>query len=172
GQFYHVAVDTRPLYRVYGGLQDNGSWGGPSRTRIETGPTNEDWVRVGGADGFVCRVDPNDPDQVYFEMQHGRGFQRRHLRTGEVAVIRPPRPPGEGRFRFNWNSPFLLSHHNSKIYYCAGNYVFRSLDRGNDLRILSPEITRTNKGSASALAESPRNPDVPRAGTDDGHLRA
>jgi photosystem II stability/assembly factor-like uncharacterized protein len=168
GQFYHVALDTRTPYRVYGGLQDNGSWGGPSRTHNQTGPINEDWISVGGGDGFVCRVDPNDPDLVYFESQNG-GFQRRNLRTGEAASLRPR--PQEGRqYRFNWNSPFILSHHNSRIYYSAGNYVFRSLDRGNDLRIISPEITRTNRGSATALSESPRNPNVLYVGTDDGAL--
>jgi photosystem II stability/assembly factor-like uncharacterized protein len=168
GQFYHVAVDTRRRYNIYGGLQDNGTWGGPSRTRTTTGPINEDWVNVGGGDGFRCAVDPNDPDLVYYESQNG-GFGRRHLRTGETGFIRP-RPPEGQRYRFNWNAPFFLSHHNSRIYYCAGNYVFRSLDRGNDLRVMSPEITRTDRGSATALGESPRNPNVLYAGTDDGNL--
>src|SRR5262249_9344569 len=139
---------------------------------------------VGGGDGFRCAVDPNDPDLVYYESQNGN-FGRRNFRTGETASIRPrpagatssaqsggARTRGEGgqRYRFNWNTPFLLSNHNSKIYYCAGNYVFRSLDRGNDLRIISPEITASSKGSATALAESPRNPAVLWAGTDDGAL--
>jgi photosystem II stability/assembly factor-like uncharacterized protein len=169
GQFYHVAVDTRLNYKVYGGLQDNGSWGGPSRTRSSVGPINEDWFSVGSGDGFVCRVDPNDPDQIYAESQGG-AFTRLNLRTGERATIRPrPVEPGK-RLRFNWNSPFILSSHNSKIYYCAGNYVFRSLDRGNDLRPISPEITASEKGSATALAESPRNPNVLWVGTDDGAL--
>ena len=65
GQFYHVAVDNKRPYRVYGGLQDNGSWGGPSHTLRRYGPVNEDWVFVSGGDGFVCRVDPTDPDLVY-----------------------------------------------------------------------------------------------------------
>jgi photosystem II stability/assembly factor-like uncharacterized protein len=168
GQFYHVAIDARPRYHAYGGLQDNGTWGGPSRTRTPAGPTNEDWVRIGGGDGFVCRVDPNDPDLIYFEAQNG-AFQRRHLRTGEVVRLRPRGPEG-ARLRFNWNSPFILSSRNSKIYYCAGNYVFRSLDRGNDLRAISPKITRTDRGSATALAESPRDPNVLYVGTDDGAL--
>ena len=94
-------------------------------------------------------------------------MSRRNLRTGETASIRPP---NVRRYRFNWNTPFLLSHHNSRIFYCAGNVVFRSLDRGNDLHVISPEITATKRGSASALAESPRNPDVLYAGTDDGYL--
>jgi photosystem II stability/assembly factor-like uncharacterized protein len=166
GQFYHVDVDTRRDYRVYGGLQDNGSWGGPSRTHSLTGPINEDWVRVGGADGFRCRVDPTDPDLVYSTAQYG-GLRRLNLRTGETTSIRPA---AGRRYRFNWNTPFVLSHRNPRIYYCAGNVVFRSLDRGNDLRVISGEITATERGSASALAESPRNPDVLYVGTDDGYL--
>ncbi len=166
GQFYHVAVDTRRAYRVYGGLQDNGSWGGPSQTHSLTGPINEDWVRVGGADGFMCRVDSTDPDLVYSTAQYG-ALRRTNLRTGVGETIRY----GRGRrYRFNWNTPFLLSHRNPRIYYCAGNVVFRSLDRGNDLRIISPDITATERGSASALAESPKNSDVLYVGTDDGYL--
>jgi photosystem II stability/assembly factor-like uncharacterized protein len=165
GQFYHVAVDTRRQYRVYGGLQDNGSWGGPSLTRSFTGPINEDWFSVGGGDGFTCRVDPNDPDQVYFTAQWGR-IGRINLRTHESARMNPT----DRSYRFNWNTPYLLSHHNSRIVYYAGNYVFRSLDRGEKLRVISPEITATNKGSATALAESPRNPNLLWAGTDDGYL--
>ncbi len=190
GQFYHVAIDTTRDYKVYGGLQDNGSWGGPSRTHNGAGPINEDWVSVGGGDGFKCQVDPNDPDQIYYTSQNG-AMGRRNFRTGESASIRPQNaggpqrqgqnppaggpaqgPPGRGqsRYRFNWNTPFILSHHNSRIFYAAGNVVFRSLDRGNDLRAISPNITRTDKGSATALAESPRNPNIVYVGTDDGAL--
>ncbi len=211
GQFYHVCVDPRKDYRVYGGLQDNGSWGGPPRVRSGSGPINEDWFRIGGGDGFTCRVDPNDPDLVYFTSQNG-AMGRRNLRTGEVASIRPRTPGGPGRgepgqrgeqagrgeqpgraeaqpqpaeqregeeqprtaqqsrYRWNWNTPFILSHHNSRIFYCAANFVFRSLDRGNDLQVISPEITASEKGSGTALSESPRNPNVLYAGTDDGMI--
>src|SRR5207248_1251232 len=113
GQFYHVAVDSRRPYRVYGGLQDNGCWCGPSRTFTTDGPVNEDWVHLTGGDGFVCRVDPDDPDQVYYETQWGR-FARRHLRTGATALIRPKAPAGKP-YRFNWNAPFLLSHRNPRV---------------------------------------------------------
>jgi photosystem II stability/assembly factor-like uncharacterized protein len=169
GQFYHVAVCTKRPYWVYGGLQDNGSWGGPSVGLRGHGPINEDWISIGGGDGYVCRVDPNDPDQIYYESQDGR-MGRVHLKTGERASISPPRQRGAPPYRFNWNTPFILSHHNSRVFYCAGNYVFRSYHKGDDLRIISPEITFTKRGSATALAESPRNPDVLWVGTDDGAL--
>jgi photosystem II stability/assembly factor-like uncharacterized protein len=169
GQFYHVSLDSRSPYRAYGGLQDNGSWGGPSHTLDGQGPINEDWISVGGGDGFVCRVDPQDPDLVYCESQDGR-ISRRNVRSGEFTPIRPRDPKGEPPYRFNWNTPFLLSEHNSQIVYCGGNFVFRSVKKGDDLQAISPEISRTPRGTASALAESPRNPNVLYAGTDDGFL--
>jgi photosystem II stability/assembly factor-like uncharacterized protein len=183
GQFYHVDVDSRRNYHVYGGLQDNGSWGGPSMVRGGAGPVNEDWISVGGGDGFVCRVDRNDPDVIYTESQGGN-IRRMNIRTGESGAVRPGGPAGGGRggggggagaaggqrHRFNWNTPFILSSHNSHILYVAGEYVFRSVDRGNDLQIISPEITATKKGSGTALGESPRNANVLWAGTDDGAL--
>jgi len=180
-------VDSRRPYHVYGGLQDNGSWGGPSHSLRGTGPINEDWIVLGGGDGFVCRVDPNDPDVVYSESQDGF-MVRRNLHTGEFAALRPPPPkvervridaraavllalckapvapaglhtePVEVPYRFNWNAPFILSSHNPSIFYCAGNFVFRSVKRGDELRVISPEITRTKRGSGTAVAESPRNP--------------
>jgi photosystem II stability/assembly factor-like uncharacterized protein len=165
GQFYHVTVDNKHPYCVYGGLQDNGSWGGPSRGLNGRGPINEDWVVVNGGDGFVCRVDPNDSDLVYFETQDGN-TGRRHLKNGSYRRIAPK----GGGYRFNWNTPFILSSHNPRIYYSAGNHVFRSVSRGDDLRVISPEISLTKRGTATALAESPRNPDVLYVGTDDGAL--
>jgi photosystem II stability/assembly factor-like uncharacterized protein len=179
GQFYHVAVNSKRPYWVFGGLQDNGTWGGPTiGLKGGAGPINEDWVSIFGGDGYVCRCDPTDPDLIYFEMQDG-GMGRRHLKTGEVTRINPT-PPGKGKgggkakdapkHRFNWNTPYILSNHNPKIFYCGGEFVFKSLDRGDNLKIISPEITRTKRGSATALAESPKNADVLWAGTDDGAL--
>jgi photosystem II stability/assembly factor-like uncharacterized protein len=168
GQFYHVAVDSRQFYRAHGGTQDSGSWGGPTRTRGTTGPINEDWMRLSGGDGFTCRVDPKDPDLVYFTAQWGR-MGRRNLRTREEARFQPQAPRGI-EYRFNWNSPYILSHHDSRVLYSAGNHVFRSANRGSDLRPISPEITATKKGSATALAESPRNSNLLYVGTDDGFL--
>jgi photosystem II stability/assembly factor-like uncharacterized protein len=169
GQFYHVAVDNRKPYRVYGGLQDNGSWGGPSHVLRGVGPVNEDWSFLLGGDGFVCRVDPSDPDIVYAESQGGN-IRRQNLRTGEQAGIgAAPVVKGE-ELRWNWNTPFILSHHNPSIFYSGAQYVFRSVTKGTGTKAISPEITRTKHGTATALAESPRTPDVVWAGTDDGYL--
>ena len=169
GQFYDVAIDPRRLYNAYGGLQDNGTWGGPVATRDGDGPVNEDWLRIGGGDGFGCAVDPDDPQQLYYTSQYG-ALQRLHLGTGERSGIRPPREEGIS-YRFNWSTPFLLSAHNSRIYYAAGNYVFKSLNKGDDLKRISPEISRTDRGTATALAESPIDPEILYVGTDDGALQ-
>jgi photosystem II stability/assembly factor-like uncharacterized protein len=168
GQFYHVTVGPRRDYSVYGGLQDNGSWGAPQRGNDGRGAINSDWIRIGGGDGFVCAVDPEDPDQIYSESQGG-ATGRYHLGTGERGYVRP-RPPRGTRYRFNWKTPFLLSPHNSRIFYSAGNYVFRSPYKGDNLVAISPEITVTEQGTASALAESPREEGVLYVGTTDGAL--
>ncbi len=205
GQFYHVSIAPTKPYRVVGGLQDNGSWMGPAISLNGSGPINEDWINVGGGDGFQCQVDQDDPDVVYSESQDG-SMSRRNLRTGERGGIRPTPRGGQGGQRgrgagggggafagggggggfgggggggqggrgggysFNWNTPFVLSHFNSHIFYAAGDYVFRSVNRGDNLQVASPKITTTKYGSGTALAESPRNPDVVYAGTDDGAL--
>lgn len=169
GQFYHVAISPKYPYYVYGGLQDNGTWGGPSMSLGGSGPVNEDWLSVGGGDGFMCRVDQNDPDLVYWTSQNG-AMGRRNMKSGERASIRPRTVEGQPDYRFNWNTPFILSNANSRVFYAAGNYVFRSLDRGNNLEKISPEITLTKRGSATALSESPRDANVLYVGTDDGAL--
>ena len=168
GQFYHVAVGPRRDYRVYGGLQDNGTWAGPAHVRTAPGPRNEDWHLISWADGFICRVDALDPDRVYYEMQFG-GIGWYNQRTVQRGHVRPPRS-GRQQYRFNWQTPYILSHHNPRILYAAANYVFRSVDGGDALQCISPEITRTKRGSATALAESPHDPDVLYVGTDDGAL--
>lgn len=168
GQFYHVTFDSSQPYRVFGGMQDNGSWGGPSRSLEGKGPINADWFTFSGGDGFVCRVDPFDPDLVYFETQNGY-MARRNLRTGEQIAIRPAHRPGL-KNNFNWNTPFILSNHNPGIFYTAGTVVYRSVKRGERLEPISPPIARTGRGTASALAESPLNPDILWVGTDDGNI--
>ena len=167
-QFYHVGVSSNEDYHVYGGLQDNGSWGGPTRVADTSGPMNSDWYRVGSGDGFICLVDPTDENQIYFESQNG-AMGRIHLETGERGFIRP-RPPRGTRYRFNWKTPFILSPHNPEIHYSAGNHVFKSVSKGDGIAAISPEITNTDKGAGSAITESPRKPGVVYAGTTDGAL--
>ena len=121
GQFYHVGTSADRNYRVYGGLQDNGSWGGPSRT-AGLGARNEDWVRIGGGDGFRCLVDPDDNLVVYSQSQNGPPGWR-NLETGQRGSLRSRGSSGRGgqsggqreRTRFNWETPYILSAHNSKI---------------------------------------------------------
>jgi hypothetical protein len=168
GQFYHVSVGPDRNYRVYGGLQDNSSWGGPSRVRNAGGPGNTDWFQLGGGDGFLAIPDPNDKDQIYYESQNG-AMGRVNLRTGEQASIRPQPQQGQ-QFRWNWKTPFMLSPHNSQIFYSAGNYVFRSVFKGNDMRAISPEITTDRQGAGSAITESPREEGVLFVGTTDGNV--
>ena len=167
GQFYHVTAGPRADYYVYGGLQDNGSWGGPARSATG-GAINSDWISIGGGDGFVCAVDPNDPDLIYYESQNG-GLGARNLRTGQRYS---PRPRGERGLsqEWNWKSPFVLSSHNGSIYYTASNYVFRSVDQGRDHLRISERVTRGERGSSTALAESPIDRRVLYVGTDDGGL--
>ena len=180
-QFYGVAVDTRTPYRVFGGLQDNGSWGGPTATAYPDGVTLADWRRVLGADGFQAAVDPADPDTVYAESQYG-GLNRISLRGGPKGPtakgIRPPAPKGGPLNRFNWNAPLLLSPHNSKTIYYASQFVFQSTNRGDTWAKVSADLTSPPKAGAVnpsghtvlALAESPRKAGVLWAGTDDGNL--
>jgi photosystem II stability/assembly factor-like uncharacterized protein len=180
GQFYGIAVDMRTPYRVYGGLQDNGSWGGPSATQNSVGVTNRDWGRIGGGDGFQCAVDPTDPDTVYWESQYGN-LNRSNLRglaPGAMSRgIRPRPPQGAPAYRFNWDSPLLISPHDPKTIYYGGNHVFRSLDRGDRWEPLSPDLTRGQPGpnaynghTLTTLAESPRKAGLLWAASDDGKV--
>jgi photosystem II stability/assembly factor-like uncharacterized protein len=168
GQFYQIEADATRDYRVYGGLQDNGSWGGPNKVNNNRGPVNSDWFNIGGGDGFVVRVDKDDPNKIYGESQNGFTY-RLNLETGAQGSIRARAPRGE-RYRFNWNTPFILSEHNSEIYYSAGNHVFRSPNQGIGIQAISPEITRTDRGAATALHESPVREGVLYVGTDDGAM--
>ncbi len=163
GQFYNVAVGMDRPYTVIGGLQDNGSWAAPSATRRRTGIPSDLWRFTNGGDGFHCAVDPDDADLVYTESQNGV-LARMDVQRGSRADIRPS---GE---RFNWNTPFLISPHNARTLWCGGELVWKSVNRGDQWTAISPEITRTNRGSATALAESPVIADVVAVGSDDGAL--
>jgi photosystem II stability/assembly factor-like uncharacterized protein len=192
-QFYEISYDMQRPYRVCGGLQDNGSWCGPSRTLYQQGIANEDWSRVGGGDGFYNVIDPTDPDVVYTESQDGN-VSRFDGRTNERRSIRPEPPEGE-RYRFNWNSPILVSRYDSDTIYYGGNRVFGSRDRGDTWTIVSPDLTNgaerdkmtifgkvardmlsrndgvVHFGTITTMAESPVKAGVLWIGTDDGNVQ-
>jgi hypothetical protein len=240
---YWVSADMRHPYYVYTGLQDNGSWGGPSATRSPNGILNSDWFGIGGGDGFQTAVDPTDYNIVYTESQDGNANRYDLRGTGRSGSIRPRAPGQRGRsdtsatsagsargaaaeeqtptppqqaagafggrggppnvlnagpndtYRFNWNTPIMLSPHNPSIVWLGGNRLFKSYNRG-DTWIASADLTRNidrntvalmgvpgdrtqlskNDGVVSystiiSISESPVLPGVVWAGTDDGNVQ-
>lgn len=139
-QYYAIGVDMAYPYRVYGGLQDNGSWSGPS-TKRGGGPIYfEDWERVGGGDGMYNVVDWATNRYLYNESQFGP-LSRLDLLTNERKSIRYSRPEGEEQLRWNWNAPILVSPHDANVIYHAGNVLLRSPFRGETWQEISPDLT-------------------------------
>jgi len=196
GQFYEVTANNERPYRVCGGLQDNGSWCGPSNSLQNRGIVNSDWLEVSGADGFFNRLDPVDPNVDYVETQDG-SLQRRDFRTTEMHSIKPREKQGEAPYRFEWNSPVEISAHDHNTIYFGGNFLFKSTDRGENWTKISPDLTNNedrakleilgklptaeelsrNDGVGAwpcitTIGESPMNAQVIYAGTDDGNVQA
>ena len=177
-QFYAVGVDLAEPYRIYGGTQDNGSWGMPSRGPVSGGMRLEDVFKISGGDGFYVCVDREDPNTVYAESQFG-GISRIDLKTMRARSIRPRPQRGEGRYRFNWMSPILISPHNHTTIYFGGNKLFKSLNRGDKWTTISDDLTTQDKKkiagnvphcTITTIAESPLKQGVLWVGTDDGKL--
>ncbi|HEX9491777.1 MAG TPA: glycosyl hydrolase, partial [Thermoanaerobaculia bacterium] len=141
-QFYRVSADDAlPFYSVYGGTQDNFSLGGPSRTADAKGISNADWYVTQGGDGFRSIPDPKDSNIIYSESQNG-GLVRFDKRTGEILDIQPQPTGTMDPLRLNWDSPLIVSPHDSNRVYFAAQYLFRSDDRGNAWKPVSPDLTR------------------------------
>jgi photosystem II stability/assembly factor-like uncharacterized protein len=178
GQFYTVNVDNEEPYNVYGGLQDNGVWGGP-----HTYEANEGWHQSGrypyeaimGGDGMQVEIDSRDSNIVYTGFQFGNYF-RINRTTDETTYIQPKHELGDTPYRFNWQTPILLSPHNQDILYLGGNKLMRSLNRGTDWEAISGDLTGGGKpgnvayGTLTSISESPFKFGLLYAGSDDGML--
>ena len=141
-QFYKIAIDNDvPFYNIYGGTQDNATQGGPTRTKSVNGIVNGDWFITVFGDGFDPAVDPEDPNIVYSQWQYG-GLVRFDRRTGERVDIKPREAKEGPPLRWNWDAPILISpHSHTRIYYGA-QILFRSDDRGDTWKAISPDLTR------------------------------
>lgn len=231
GQFYAVSFDHEPFYRICGGLQDNGTWCGPSRTTESNGILHQDWFQVGGGDGFYSAQDPTDPEMIFYESQGGN-IGRVHLGTGERRSLRsgggrPRRSPwsdslrvargdttrpitaairarlddirrraaldSANTLRFNWQAPLLMSEHNPRTLYAGGNKLIKSVNRGDQWVVISPDLSwqdsvriRTSmqstggitkdvtgaevNGTITTISESAFRPGFLWVGTDDGKV--
>lgn len=197
GQFYQIHADNRqPFYYVMGGLQDNGSWAGPSRTREPAGIMNDDWRMVSFGDGFYVINHPDNPEQYLSESQGGE-IVSTDFRTREQQSINPwgrgsGGGPAEGqKYRFNWNTPIVFSPHDKTTVYFAGNVVFKTPDFGKTWEQISPDLTTNDPAKLKdaggpiaienssaeyhstiiSIAESPAQKGHIWVGTDDGNLQ-
>ncbi|MGD8869820.1 MAG: hypothetical protein PVI01_19520, partial [Gemmatimonadales bacterium] len=194
GQFYGIGVDMRDPYYIYGGMQDNHSWLGPSRTRSWIGIINDEWRQIGFGDGMYHRADLTDFRYVYGAAQNGVIVRIDPL-TGDHLDIRPQPPEGEPAYRFDWVTPVVVSQHDPRVIYLGGNRLFISRDRGvswertkdvsrgidrDTLRLMgvlgSDSMLSKNDGTQSygeivTISESPLDPQTLWVGTDDGNLQ-
>jgi len=197
-QFYDVFPDDRDPYWVCGGLQDNGHWCGPSNSLNGPGILKDDWINLSGGDGFYAVPVPGSPWLVYTASQGGNIILN-DTRTGASRRVHPdPQIVGSAgdaivdhRYRFNWEAPIAISPHDPATVYFGGNVVFRSRDYGNSWDVISPDLTTDDPAKQQSsgggiytdntaaefyttiftLAESPVQPGVIWAGTDDGNIQ-
>ena len=231
GQFYAISFDMQPFYRICGGLQDNGTWCGPSRTTDSDGILHKDWFQVGGGDGFYSAQDPDDPNMIFYESQGGnigsvnlRTMERKSLRSGGGRPRRSPwsdslriargdttqpltpaitarladirRRAGvdsANTLRFNWQAPMVMSVHNPRTLYAGGNKLIKSVNRGEQWSVVSPDLSWQDSmrirismqstggitkdvtgaevnGTITTIGESTFRPGFLWVGTDDGRI--
>ncbi len=176
GQFYAINVDNKKPYNVFGGLQDNGVWYGPSNYRFSkgwNGSGNYAYKRIGGGDGMQVQIDTRDNETVYTGSQFGYYF-RLNLKTGKRKSIHPKHKLGDSPYRYNWQTPILLSPHNQDILYMGANKLLRSMDQGNTFEVISDDLTTGGKkgnvpyGTLATISESPLQFGLIYTGSDDG----
>lgn len=197
-QFYQIFVDNKDPYNLYGGLQDNGTWVGPSNSLIEAGILKRHWTQLAGGDGYYAVPIPGQENEIYANLQGGVIF---HVDTklGNVRNIHPyPKITGSAgdaidkhKYRFNWDSPIHVSPNDPNTVYTGGNVIFRSRDKGYTWEEISPDLTTNDKSkqlssggdiyqdntaaefhcTVITIAESPKQKDVIWAGTDDGNIQ-
>lgn len=195
-QFYRLALDhSLPFFNILGGAQDLGTVFGPSRTMQLDGVRNQDWYVPLGADGYHVAFDPDEPEISYLEWQTGN-VMRHDRRTMELQDIQPQPEADEPPERWNWDTPILVSPHDSRRVYVASQRVWRSDDRGDSWTPISPDLTtRRNRyelptfdrvasvdslfdheamslySTATHITESPITEGLLYAGTDDGQIQ-
>lgn len=178
GQFYAINVDNEKPYNVYGGLQDNGVWVGAHNAREDKSWHQRGqypWKGIMGGDGMQIQIDNRNSDIVYTGFQFGNYF-RLNLETEEQTYIQPKHTLGENPYRFNWQTPILLSPHNQDILYLGGNKLMRSMNQGNDWEAISEDLTNGGKkgnvayGTLTTISESPFQFGLIYTGSDDGVL--
>lgn len=178
-QYYAITVDDAKPYNVYGGLQDNGSWYGPSNHREDIG-----WIdngqyayrSINGGDGMQAQVDTRDNATMYSGSQFGVYGRYEKGKQGMQKSVRPQHELGETPLRFNWQSPILLSKHNQDVFYFGSNRLYRSLNKGDTMIAMSPDLTLGKKegnvpyGTLTTLSESPLQFGLIYTGSDDGNI--
>lgn len=189
-QFYHISVDNQTPYNIYGGLQDNGSWYGPSSS--PGGVEARDWEVIGVGDGFRVYPHPTEPHIMYSEMQGAETVWRYDAKARQTKTITPSPAEGDPKLRFNWNAAMTTSPNIPDRLYMGSQFVHVSDDRGDTWRKISPDLTtndpekqnQANSGGLStdnsgaenhctifSIAESPKNKNVIWVGTDDGNVQ-
>ena len=188
-QFYHVAVDNEKPYNVYGGLQDNGSWVGPSES--PGGIISGDWKGIGYGDGFNVIPDPTEKNIIYWQYQGGN-LMRYYKNTYEIKEIKPFTNNPDEKLRFNWNTPIAFSPTIDGVFYVGAQFLYRTTDRGDSWQKISPDLTTNdpdkqkqeesggltidnstaeNHCTIYTISESPKNSKIIWVGTDDGNLQ-
>ncbi|WP_109302105.1 sialidase family protein [Aquimarina sp. AU474] len=176
GQFYAINIDNETPYNVYGGLQDNGVWMG-AHTSKEDASWHQNgeypWDKILEGDGMQVQIDNRDANIIYTGFQFGNYF-RLNRREKEQTYIQPKHKLGESPYRFNWQTPILLSPHNQDILYMGGNKLMRSMNKGDDWTAISKDLTRGGKkgniayGTLTTISESPLQFGLIYTGSDDG----